>query len=84
MTFYEDYEFIIDYLRNELNLYVIKAIKIYRATENGDQAEIFHSLCDNNTNVIVLIKTKNKNKFGGFTSKGFNSNNTNIIDNSIS
>ena len=78
---FEDYEFIIDYLRNGLNLDVIKAIKIFRASEDGDQAKTFHSLCDNNTNIIVLIKTKNKNKFGGFTSKGFNSNNTNIIDN---
>ena len=75
VSFFEDYEFLINYLRNDLNLDVIKAIKIYRASENGDQANIFHSLCDNNTNVILLIKTKDKKKFGGFTSKGFNSNN---------
>ena len=82
VSFFEDYEFLINYLRNDLNLDVIKAIKIYRASENGDQANIFHSLCDNNTNVILLIKTKDRKKFGGFTSKGFNSNNIDIIDNS--
>ena len=82
VSFYDDYEFILNYLRNDLNLDVKKAIKIYRASEDGDQAEVFHSLCDNNTNVIVLIKTKEKMKFGGFSSKGFNSSNTSIIDNS--
>jgi len=79
---FADYEFIINYLRNDLNLNVRKSIKIYRASEDGDQAQIFHSLCDNNTNIIVLIKTKDKKIFGGFTSKGFNTSNSNIIDNS--
>ena len=82
VSFFEDYEFLINYLRNDLNLDVIKVIKIYRATEDGDQADIFHSLCDNNTNIIVLIKTKESMKFGGFTSRGFNSNDVDIVDNS--
>lgn len=82
LPLFADYEFIINYLRNNLNLNVKKSIKIYRASEDGDQAQNFHSLCDNNTNIIVLIKTKDKKIFGGFTSKGFNISNTNIIDNS--
>ena len=82
LPLFEDYEFIINYLRNNLNLNVKKSIKIYRASEDGDQAQNFHSFCDNNTNIIVLIKTKDKKIFGGFTSKGFNISNTNIIDNS--
>ena len=82
VSFFEDYEFLFNYLKNDLNLDVTKAIKIFRATENGDQADTFHSICDNNTNVIVLIKTKDNSKFGGFTSKGFNSNNVDRVDNS--
>lgn len=82
VSFFEDYEFLINYIKNTLNLDVIKAMKIYRASEDGDQASKFHSLCDDNTNVIILIKTKDKKKFGGFTSKGFNSSNSNIVDNS--
>jgi hypothetical protein len=82
LPLFEDYDFIINYLRNNLNLNVKKSIKIYRASEDGDQAQNFHSLCDNNTNIIVLIKTKDKKIFGGFTSKGFDISNTNIIDNS--
>lgn len=82
LPLFADYEFIINYLRNNLNLNVKKSIKIYRASEDGDQAQNFHALCDNNTNVIVLIKTKDKKIFGGFTSKGFDISNTNIIDNS--
>ena len=80
--YYEDYEFIFNYIRNELSLDVIKTIKIYRASEDGDSAQRFHTLCDNATNVIILIKTKEKKRFGGFTSIGFNSNNASIIDNS--
>jgi hypothetical protein len=57
LPLFADYEFIINYLRNNLNLNVKKSIKIYRASEDGDQAQNFHSLCDNNTNIIVLIKT---------------------------
>ena len=80
--YFEDYEFIINYLRNELNLDIIKVIKIFRASEDGDKAQKFHTLCDNTTNIIILIRTKEKKKFGGFSSKGFNSNNRSIIDNS--
>ena len=77
---YGDFDFIINYLKNKFNKEIINSIRIYRASEEGDRAEDFHRLCDGNTNIIVLIKTKNGKKFGGYTSVGFNNLNQSIED----
>ena len=77
---YREFDFIINYLKNKFNKEIINSIRIYRATEEGDRAEDFHRLCDGNTNVIVLIKTKNGKKIGGYTSVGFNNLNQSIAD----
>ena len=70
-----EFDFIINYLKNELNKEITNSIRIYRATEDGDKADDFHRLCDGNTNLIILIKTKDGKKFGGYTSIGFNNYN---------
>jgi hypothetical protein len=77
---YVELDFIIDYLKNEFNKEISNSIRIYRATEDGDKADDFHRLCDGNTNVIVLIKTKDGKKFGGYTSIGFNNYNQSYLD----
>lgn len=77
---YREFDFIINYLKNKFNKEIINSIRIYRATEEGDRAEDFHRFCDGNTNVIVLIKTKNGKKIGGYTSVGFNNLNQSIAD----
>ena len=46
---------------------------IYKATKNGDKVDIFHKLCDNQKNVIVVIETRGGCRFGGFTKRGFDS-----------
>ena len=63
-----------------INKEITNSIRIYRATEDGDKADDFHRLCDGNTNVIVLIKTKDGKKFGGYTSIGFNNYNQSNLD----
>jgi hypothetical protein len=78
---YVEFDFIINYLKNELNKEISNSIRIYRATEDGDKADDFHRLCDGNTNIIVLIKTKDGKKFGGYTSIGFNNYNQSNLDN---
>ena len=75
-----EFDFIINYLKNELNKEITNSIRIYRATEDGDKADDFHRLCDGNTNIIVLIKTKDGKKFGGYTSIGFNNYNQSNLD----
>ena len=77
---YVEFDFIINYLKNELNKEISNSIRIYRATEDGDKADDFHRLCDGNTNIIVLIKTKDGKKFGGYTSIGFNNYNQSNLD----
>ena len=48
---------------------------IFQSSENGDSAKDFHKFCDGEPNVIVMIETDKGNRFGGFISIGFNSDN---------
>jgi hypothetical protein len=73
-------DFIVNYLKNKFSKQIINSIKIYRATEDGDKTEDFHRQCDGNTNIIILIKTKNGKKFGGYTSIGFSNYNKSVLD----
>ena len=77
---YGEFDFILNYLKTKFNKQIISSIRIYRATEDGDKAETFHRLCDGNTNIIILIKTKDGKKFGGFTSIGFSNINQSVLD----
>ena len=53
---------------------------LYCGTKDGDESKIFHQKCDNIQNQLVLVKTKEGLKFGGYTRLGFNSSNSGIID----
>ena len=53
---------------------------LYCGTKDGDKASTFHSKCDNKQNQLVLVKTTEGIKFGGYTRLGFNSTNQAIID----
>ena len=77
---YSEIDFIIKYLQNKFNKKMVDGIRIYQASVNGAKSEDFHSACDGTTNVIVLIKTKDGKKFGGYTSVGFNSFNRSCYD----
>ena len=46
---------------------------IYNPTNKNETSDNFHKICDGKENVLVLIKTTDNIKFGGFTSVGFNS-----------
>ena len=43
--------------------------KLYQATIDGGDPINFHKKCDNINNTLVLIKSRNNTRFGGFTSK---------------
>ena len=47
---------------------------LYRATEDGDSANDFHTRCDKHKNTLVLVKTKKNVKFGGFTTETWDGN----------
>ena len=44
---------------------------IYRASRDGFSARAFHDKCDNRSRTITIIKSKNGNVFGGYTSKAW-------------
>ena len=47
---------------------------IYKATINSDKAQVFHEKCDNANNTIVIVKSGNGKRFGGFTSCNWRGN----------
>ena len=54
---------------------------VYKATELGDKATVFHQKCDNLQMSLVLIETKKGVRFGGFTTKSWEGNCLQKIDN---
>ena len=63
------------------NNYYLKFELLYRATRDGDAAEVFHRLCDNKQNILVIVETTKNRKFGGFCSIGYKSKGYEQIDN---
>ena len=53
---------------------------LYCGTKDGDDSKTFHNKCDNIQNQLVLVKTKEGLKFGGYTRLGFNSSSKAIVD----
>ena len=53
---------------------------IYKATRDGDDVKDFHKLCDEIAPTLTLGKTKNGNRFGGYTSVALTKNSS---DNAI-
>ena len=54
---------------------------LYKASRDGDSAIKFHNTCDKYSNLIILIKTNEGTRFGGFTSNKFRTNSHLKIDN---
>ena len=54
---------------------------IYKAAELGDKASIFHQKCDNIEMSLVVIETIKGVRFGGFTTKPWEGNCVQKIDN---
>jgi hypothetical protein len=46
----------------------IKFIPLFSTSREGDSASQFHSKCNGKSNSLVLVKTKEGKRFGGFTS----------------
>ena len=63
----ENFNFIKAALSEKLKVNKFTFKLIYKATRDGDSEEEFHSKCDNINNNLIIIKTKENNIFGGFT-----------------
>ena len=71
----KEFEFVIrkicNYNNENQNL---KIDLIYKASVDSDKAKIFHEKCDNAKSTIVLVRSGNRKRFGGFTFKNWKGN----------
>lgn len=51
-----------------------------KGSKDGFKAEIFHQKCDDQSNILILIKSDKGNIFGGFTTKKWSSEKYNSSD----
>lgn len=58
-------------ITKKINKKLIDLKLIYRASDDGDSAQIFHSKCDQYVNTITVIRSENGRRFGGFTTKNW-------------
>ena len=58
---------------NKFDNYFPKFQIIFQTALDGDSAKNFHKFCDSEPNIIVLVESKNNNRFGGYTKIGFSS-----------
>ena len=54
-------------IENKMNKKIKKLKKLYQATIDGGDSKYFHLKCDNIPDTLVLIKSEEKRRFGGFT-----------------
>jgi hypothetical protein len=59
----------------------VKFTLLYRASEHGDRAKVFHEKCDKHQMTLVLVETTKGSRFGGFTTKTWDGNCVKKIDN---
>ena len=54
-------------IENKMNKKIKEIQKLYQATKDGGEPINFHLKCDNIPNTLVLIKSEDNRRFGGFT-----------------
>ena len=69
-----DINFIINVISSKLKEKIKKLYLCYRGSLDGDSAEMFHKKCDFFKNMIILIKTKDQRKFGGYSTESWETN----------
>ena len=54
-------------IQNKMNKPIKEIKKLYQATIDGGEPINFHNKCDNIPNTLVLLKSEDNRRFGGFT-----------------
>ena len=66
------------------NLIKCKNLKLlYRLSRDGSEPQDFHKFCDNQRPTLILFKSKNNRKFGGYLSKNWESSGYFKKDNNV-
>ena len=56
-----------DWIKEKMDKDLLKYEMIYKMSEHGSTAKVFHKYCDNKGPTLTIIKTKSNKIFGGFT-----------------
>ena len=67
----KDFNLINKAIKSTLNKEIKGLKKLYQATVDGGDSKIFHEKCDNINNVLVIIKSEENKRFGGFSPECF-------------
>ena len=67
-------------IKTRINKELKEIKKLYQATIDSGEAEIFHKKCDNIPNTLVLYKSAGNRRFGAFVSKCWGGENNYILD----
>ena len=63
----EEINFLITGIENKMNKKIKKLKRIYQATLDGGDVEVFHKKCNYVPNTLVFIESEGHRRFGGFT-----------------
>ena len=64
---YNDLNLIETGIKNKLKKTIKKFNLLFRASRDGYSSSNFHSKCDGRGNTLIIVKTTNRRRFGGFT-----------------
>ena len=67
-------------IQKRMNKEIKNIIKLYQATKDGGEPEIFHKKCDNIINTLVLYKSAGDRRFGAFASEYWKNTDRVILD----
>ena len=65
----DEFDMIYHAIKERKNTEIKEIKKLYQATIDSGEAEIFHKKCDNIQNTLVLYKSAGNRRFGAFASK---------------
>jgi len=75
-----DFDMIKSSIEKTMNKEIKGINKLYQATIDGGDPEIFHKKCNNIPNTLILYKSEGNRRFGGFTSLCWKSEGESILD----
>lgn len=63
-------------IKKKQNKTIKKLTLLFRASRDGYSSSNFHSKCDGKVNTLILVKTTNSRRFGGYTECQWDQNNS--------
>ena len=80
IDFPEEFQLINNNIKERFNKEIKKTNLLYRASKDGDNLKAFQSKCLNINDTLILVKTQEGKKFGGFTHENWPTTQKDIKD----